>query len=97
MKDCDLAFICNPNNPTGQLIRKSDMVQIVDAARKSGCCLVVDEAFIDFIPGESIIKNVVNKPISDSHQIPDQIFRPFGIEDWIRSYQFRADGYDIQT
>ncbi|MGO9377581.1 MAG: threonine-phosphate decarboxylase CobD [Dissulfurispiraceae bacterium] len=62
MKDCDMAFICNPNNPTGQLVRKSDMVQIADAARKSGCCLVVDEAFIDFIPGESIIKKVAKNP-----------------------------------
>jgi threonine-phosphate decarboxylase len=62
MKDRDLTFICNPNNPTGQLIRKSDMVLIADAARKSGCCLVVDEAFIDFIPGESIIKKVAKNP-----------------------------------
>ena len=62
IKDRDMAFICNPNNPTGQLIRKSDIVLIADAARKSGCCLVVDEAFIDFIPGESIIKKVAEDP-----------------------------------
>ena len=62
IKDRDMAFICNPNNPTGQLIRKSDIVLIADAARKSGCCLVVDEAFIDFIPGESIIKKVAENP-----------------------------------
>ena len=62
IKDRDMAFICNPNNPTGQLIRKSDIVLMADAARKSGCCLVVDEAFIDFIPGESIIKKVAENP-----------------------------------
>ncbi len=62
MNGRDMAFICNPNNPTGRLIRKSDMVRIADAAGKSGCCLVVDEAFIDFVPGESIIKKVAENP-----------------------------------
>ncbi len=62
MKDRDMAFICNPNNPTGQLISKSDIALIADAARKSGCSLVVDEAFIDFVPGGSIIKEVAENP-----------------------------------
>lgn len=62
MRDCDMAFICNPNNPTGQLVRKSDMTEILDAASKTGCRLVVDEAFIDFTPGESIINKVEENP-----------------------------------
>jgi threonine-phosphate decarboxylase len=54
----DMAFLCNPNNPTGRLIRKDDMLKIADAARDMGCVLVVDEAFIDFCPGASIIGEV---------------------------------------
>ena len=38
------------------------MALIADAARKSGCSLVVDEAFIDFVPGGSIIKEVAENP-----------------------------------
>jgi threonine-phosphate decarboxylase len=58
----DLAFICNPNNPTGGLLKKSDMLGIAEAARKTRCYLVVDEAFIDFIPRESVVKEVKNNP-----------------------------------
>lgn len=62
MKGCDMAFVCNPNNPTGRLVRRSDMLRIADAASESGCRLVVDEAFMDFIPRESIMKRVALNP-----------------------------------
>jgi len=58
----DMAFICNPNNPTGGLVKKSEMLRIAKAARKTGCYLVVDEAFIDFIPRESVVTEVKNNP-----------------------------------
>lgn len=57
-----MAFICNPNNPTGRVINEADMLKIADAARSLRCCLVVDEAFIDFLPEYSIIKEVDKNP-----------------------------------
>lgn len=45
---CDMAFLCNPNNPTGRLIKKDDILKIADAAMKLKCHLIIDEAFIDF-------------------------------------------------
>ncbi len=57
-----MIFLCNPNNPTGRLIRKEDMLKIAEAAKRLQCYLVVDEAFIDFVPGESVIKEVKNNP-----------------------------------
>lgn len=57
-----LAFLCNPNNPTGRLIRKNDMLKIADAAKEYKCYLVVDEAFIDFIPDESVVNAVEMNP-----------------------------------
>ncbi len=59
---CDMAFLCNPNNPTGRLLRKRDMLKIADAARELRCRLVVDEAFIDFCPGESVLSSVASNP-----------------------------------
>jgi threonine-phosphate decarboxylase len=57
-----MIFICNPNNPTAGLIKKSDMLSIAEAARDNACYLVVDEAFIDFIPRESIATEVQSNP-----------------------------------
>ncbi len=62
MNGYEMAFICNPNNPTGRLIKTDDLLQIADAARRFKCYLVIDEAFIDFLPGRSIIKEVQNNP-----------------------------------
>lgn len=62
MKGCDMAFLCNPNNPTGLLLKKDSVMQIAEAARDLKCILVVDEAFIDFCPEDSIIKEVENNP-----------------------------------
>jgi len=58
----DMVFLCNPNNPTGRLLRREDVKKIADPAREMKCYLVVDEAFIDFSPDESIIKDVENNP-----------------------------------
>jgi threonine-phosphate decarboxylase len=58
----DMAFLCNPNNPTGRLMKKEAVLKIAEAARGLKCYLVVDEAFIDFVPEESVIGEVQNNP-----------------------------------
>ncbi len=52
LKKTDLLFLCNPNNPTGQLISKADMLKIIDIARRKGVFVVVDEVFMDFVEDE---------------------------------------------
>ena len=50
LNKCDVVFLCNPNNPTGRLETRNDLTKIINAARASGTLVVIDEAFIDFIP-----------------------------------------------
>lgn len=57
-----MIFVCNPNNPTGRVVKKRDLLKIAEAAKRMKCVLVVDEAFIDFCPAESIIKEVRSNP-----------------------------------
>lgn len=57
-----MAFLCNPNNPTGTLLGREEVLEIADAAKKGKCLLIVDEAFIDFVPDESLIRDVRNNP-----------------------------------
>ncbi len=58
MAGCDLAFLCNPNNPTGTVLDRESVIAIVKAAKKHSCCLIVDEAFIDFSPEHSVVREV---------------------------------------
>jgi threonine-phosphate decarboxylase len=62
MQGCDMVFLCNPNNPTGHLLKRDDVLALAEAARKMRCYLIVDEAFIDFVPEESVIKDVQENP-----------------------------------
>jgi threonine-phosphate decarboxylase len=62
MKGCSLAFICNPNNPTGKVLPADAVREIAGAAKYHKCHLVVDEAFIDFCPEHSVIGSVRDNP-----------------------------------
>ncbi len=57
-----IAFLCNPNNPTGGLLGRREVLQISDMAKTLKMFLVVDEAFVDFIPEESVIQEVIDNP-----------------------------------
>jgi threonine-phosphate decarboxylase len=59
---CGMVFLCNPNNPTGRLLSRREIVKIGDAARNRKCYLVVDEGFIDFCPDGSVITDTMNNP-----------------------------------
>ena len=55
LQGVDLFFVCNPNNPTGVLLDKSVLLDILKLAKKAGAFTVVDEAFIEYAPGKSIL------------------------------------------
>lgn len=44
----DLVFLCNPNNPTGSLLSREEMLALLELCKKNKTFLVVDEAFGDF-------------------------------------------------
>jgi histidinol-phosphate aminotransferase/imidazoleglycerol-phosphate dehydratase/histidinol-phosphatase len=47
-----LAFICSPNNPTGNLVATEDVVRVADALPDT--IIVLDEAYIEFSELESL-------------------------------------------
>ncbi len=50
----DLLFITNPNNPTGNLFCREELIQLLELVKERQARLVVDETFIDFL-GDSTI------------------------------------------
>jgi len=55
-----IVFICNPNNPTGELLSKKSIEQIVKVAEKKLALVFVDETFIELVPysNPSLVKNI---------------------------------------
>ena len=46
----DLVFLCQPNNPTGQLTPLALVEALLHRCETCGALLVVDECFLDFLP-----------------------------------------------
>ena len=53
-------FLCNPNNPTGKLLNKKQILLIIKSAKKKSCIVFVDECFIELVPDfdESVLSYV---------------------------------------
>lgn len=57
-----LVYICSPGNPTGSLISKSDIQQVLEHPTWNGV-VVLDEAYVDFAPdGSSLAEWVAEWP-----------------------------------
>ena len=50
----DMVFLCQPNNPTGQLTALPLVEQIRHRCAACGTLLVVDECFLDFLPDHAL-------------------------------------------
>ena len=55
-----LAFICSPNNPTGNLVPTSQVLEIADALPET--IVVLDEAYIEFSDLESLAAEAAKRP-----------------------------------
>jgi len=55
-----IIFFCNPNNPTGEILSKKNMEQIVKAAQKKFSLVFVDETFIELVPDSNptLVKSI---------------------------------------
>lgn len=51
----DAVFLCNPNNPTGQVLNRLAVRELAEAVERRQGWLIVDEAFIDYCPAQSVM------------------------------------------
>jgi threonine-phosphate decarboxylase len=56
-----MCVLTNPHNPSGALTARTEMLRVLDDARRTKTLLVVDEAFIDYAPAESLIAKAVRR------------------------------------
>lgn len=48
-EDIEIFFLCNPNNPTGEVIEPSLLTRMLQHCKKLGILCVIDECFQDFL------------------------------------------------
>ena len=49
-RECDILLLTNPHNPTGAVVPAEKLSAAVQRARRYGIRILLDEAFIDFLP-----------------------------------------------
>lgn len=52
LENVDCIFIGNPNNPTGKLLTRAQLIECLSFWEMRGGWTVVDESFLDFLPDE---------------------------------------------
>lgn len=57
--DSKIIFLCSPNNPSANLLDKDEMIKVIKGF--SGL-VVVDEAYIDFAPGATLLADLEKYP-----------------------------------
>ena len=55
-------FVCNPNSPTGRRMVLRDLRKVVGEVDQMGCWMIVDEAFMDWCPSHSLMKDLSRWP-----------------------------------
>jgi histidinol-phosphate aminotransferase len=59
--DTKLVFVCSPNNPTGNLVPRAQLLALADRLAPK-TLLVVDEAYIEFSSGQSVAGDIAARP-----------------------------------
>jgi threonine-phosphate decarboxylase len=52
----------NPHNPSGAVLERHEVQLIVETAASSGTTLLLDEAFIDYVPHASLVREAAVRP-----------------------------------
>ncbi len=58
----DMIFLAHPANPTGRLVPFEILSELAEECQKRKIWLIIDEAFIDFAQGPSLISLAANSP-----------------------------------
>ncbi|MBI4038893.1 LL-diaminopimelate aminotransferase [Candidatus Daviesbacteria bacterium] len=58
----DLIFLCSPNNPTGAVANKKDLLQFVNYAIKQKSVIIFDAAYSEYITDNSLPKSIYQIP-----------------------------------
>ncbi|MEK9154889.1 MAG: pyridoxal phosphate-dependent aminotransferase [Patescibacteria group bacterium] len=64
-------LLCNPNNPTGTIFSKEDLLKIAELAGKKNFFIISDEVYKDFIYNDYSTKQSVKAPFFSLAQIPE--------------------------
>ncbi len=61
IKENSILYLCNPNNPTGSLLNKKEIKELLNIIEKTNSLLVLDEAYKEFLENPLKLEDLVIK------------------------------------
>ena len=74
-----VCVLTNPHNPSGALTTRSQMLRVLDGARRTKTLLVIDEAFMDYAPTETLVAEAVRSEHLVVLAVGDEVLRHAGL------------------
>ena len=101
----EAVFLCNPNSPTGQSVSRNNVYGLLEAVKRQGGCLIVDETFVEFCEEKSVIRGavrdaslVVLRSFTKFYGIPGlRIGYAVGTEKTLRAIRDRLPPWSVNT
>ncbi|MCK5807434.1 aminotransferase class I/II-fold pyridoxal phosphate-dependent enzyme [bacterium] len=78
---CDTVILINPDNPSGNFIKKSDVISLAQDLKTMGKRLILDESFVDFST-EGVANSLIEQDILDEYDnliIMKSISKSYGV------------------
>ena len=94
--EVDMVFLCQPNNPTGQLTPLPLVERILRRCEACGALLVVDECFLDFLPD---CDTLTAKALLDSKNllILKAFTKLYGLPHWTKRPMWHRCGHSLRS
>lgn len=95
-EDLDIFYLCNPNNPTGVLVPFELMLEIVEACRKKGVLLVLDECYVGLLRHPKQVSMVRRLEGSDSLIIVNAFTKTYALPGLRLGYALSSNRHLIE-
>ncbi len=79
LHEVDMLVLANPNNPTGRCVEPAILDRLLAAAKEMDKWLLVDEAFLDFLPDDETRSLISQVPVADKLVVIRSLTKFFAI------------------
>jgi len=100
----DVSFICNPNNPTGTLLNKQEMIEKLSVIKSHDGMLFCDEAFIELADPAQSIADITDPNLFVLHSLTKSFSVPgirfgfgFGSPDLIEKIEISRPPWSVNA
>jgi len=81
-KEIQSLLLINPDNPTGNFIKRGELEKLLQWAEKKKILLIVDESFLDFAEGSIVENSLLNIDLLNKHKklvVVKSISKSYGV------------------